>query len=192
MSIRHHMLECIVDSDIGPESIIRSHTVIYADCKLGARLQTGHGVLIRENNCIGDDVSIGSHTVLEPGNRIRNNVRIHSNCFLSNVLLEHDVWIGPNVVFTDDPHPPCPRYLECGGGAWVAHGAKIGANCTILPGVLIGTGAIVGAGSVVTKAVREGTVVAGNPAKMIGYVEELECRKGYFTRPYEWEEDDGS
>lgn len=184
------MLQCIVDSPLGPDSIIRSHSVIYPDCKLGARLHVGHGVLIREENIIGDDVSIGSHTVLEPGNVIGDRVRVHSNCFLSSVHIEDDVWIGPNVVFTDDPHPPCPMYLYCMGGAVVAKGARIGANCTILPGVHIGERTLVGAGSVVTRAVRPGFVVVGNPAHEAGLRDNLRCHSGHFDYPYQWEEKD--
>ena len=185
------MLQCIVDSELGPESIIRSHSVIYPDCKLGARLHVGHGVLIREENIIGEDVSIGSHTTLEPGNVIGDRVRIHSNCFLSGTHIANDVWIGPNVVFTDDPHPPCPEYVQCHYccGARVYELAKIGANCTILPGVTIGVSALVGAGSVVVDDVADGTVVVGNPARQIRILADLKCPAGFFKYPYQWEEE---
>ena len=102
------------DTVIGDDSIIRSFTTIYARTKIGKRLQTGHGVLIRENNIIGNNVSIGTNSALEYGNTIGNNTRIHTGCFLENVKLGNNVFIGPNVVFTDDPHPPCPKYKECG------------------------------------------------------------------------------
>lgn len=172
-------------SQVKAGTLIRSHSVVYQDCKLGARLHIGHGVLIREDNIIGDDVSIGSHTVLEPNNIIGDRVRIHSNCFLSRVYLEDDVWVGPNAVFTDDLHPPCPRYAECGKGAHVKPHAVIGANCTILPEVTIGRGAVVGAGSVVTRDILPWQVVAGNPAKVINNVVGLKCPKGFFKHPYE-------
>jgi acetyltransferase-like isoleucine patch superfamily enzyme len=97
------------------------------------------------------------------------------------------VFIGPNVVFTDDPHPMgCPRYKECKGGAIVEDYARIGANSTILPGVKIGRNSLIGAGSVITKDVPENSVVAGNPAKVIKMVNELICIKGFFKRPYTW------
>jgi UDP-2-acetamido-3-amino-2,3-dideoxy-glucuronate N-acetyltransferase len=115
-------------------------------------------------------------------------VRIHSGCFLEMVTIEDDVFVGPNVVFTDDPHPMnCPRYKECKGGALVRRRARIGANSTILPGVEIGENALVGAGSVVVDDVPSATVVAGNPARVIKKVSELECGPGFFDRPYEWE-----
>jgi acetyltransferase-like isoleucine patch superfamily enzyme len=125
--------------------------------------------------------------VLEFGNRIGNRVRIHSGCFLEMVTVEEDVFIGPNVVFTDDPHPMgCPRYTECRGGATVRRLARIGANSTILPGVVVGENALVGAGSVVVDDVPDGVVVVGNPARVIRRVDELVCEAGFYDRPYEW------
>ena len=95
--------------------------------------------------------------------------------------------MGPNVVFTDDPHPMnCPRYADCKGGPVVRRLARIGANATILPGVEIGEGALVGAGSVVVHDVPAGAVVAGNPARVIKQVDELTCPPGWFERPYTW------
>jgi len=172
---------------IGRDATIRPFTTIYAGSTIGERLQTGQGASIREDNVIGDDVSIGTNAVLEFGNRIGNRVRIHSGCFLELVTIEDDVFVGPNVVFTDDPHPMgCPRYKECDGGATVRKLARIGANSTILPGVVIGENSLVGAGSVVMHDVPRGTVVAGNPARVIKRVDELECECGFYDRPYLW------
>ena len=80
----------------------------------------------------------------------------------------------------------CPRYQDCKGGAVVRRLARIGANATILPGVEIGEGALVGAGSVVARDVPPGAVVAGNPARVIKQVAELTCPPGWFERPYTW------
>jgi acetyltransferase-like isoleucine patch superfamily enzyme len=160
---------------------------LYAGSTIGERLQTGQGASIREDNVLGDDVSIGTNTVLEFGNRIGNRVRIHSGCFLELVTVEDDVFIGPNVVFTDDPHPMgCPHYAECKGGATVRRLARIGANSTILPGVVVGENALVGAGSVVVDDVPDGAVVVGNPAHVIRRVDELVCEAGFYDRPYGW------
>ena len=172
---------------IGADATIRAFTVIYAGSRIGSGLSTGHGAMIREDNELGNDVSIGTHAVLEPGNRIGDHVRIHSGCFLELVTLNEHVFVAPGVVFTDDPHPMCPRYKECVRGATVKAWAKIGANVTVLPGVVIGERALVGAGSVVTEDVPAGVVVAGNPARVIKRVDELRCFKGYFDRVYEWE-----
>ena len=173
---------------IGARATIRAFTTVYAGSVLGDGLQTGHGAVIREDNVVGNEVSIGTHAVLEPGNRLGDRVRIHSGCFLEMVTVEDDVFIGPNVVFTDDPHPMnCPRYRDCKGGATVRRLARIGANCTILPGVEIGADSLVGAGSVVVHDVPPGTVVAGCPARAIKRLDELVCVLGAFERPYVWE-----
>jgi acetyltransferase-like isoleucine patch superfamily enzyme len=172
---------------VGRDSTIRPFTTLYAGSTIGERLQTGQGASVRENNVLGDDVSIGTNTVLEFGNRIGNRVRIHSGCFLEMVTIEDDVFVGPNVTFADDPHPMgCPRYTECRGGASVRRLARIGANATILPGVVIGGNSLVGAGAVVVHDVPEGVVVVGNPARVIGRVEDLKCYPGFYDRPYDW------
>ncbi len=172
---------------IGPGAVIRPFTTIYAGSTFGARLQTGQGASIREDNTVGEDVSIGTNAVLEFGNRIGDRVRIHSGCFLEMVTIEDDVFVGPNIVFTDDPHPMnCPRYKDCKGGPTVQRRARIGANATILPGVVIGEDALVGAGAVVTDDVPAGAVVAGNPARVIKTVDQLSCPPGWFERPYLW------
>lgn len=171
---------------IGAGGIVRSGTVIYAGAIIGDRFNSGHGALIREDNVIGDDCSVGTNAVLESGNRVGNATRIHSSCFLEHTTLGDRVFLGPNVVFTDDPHPMCPRYLECVLGATVEDDVSIGANTTLLPGVRIGAGSLIGAGSVVTKNVEAGSVVAGNPAVRVKAVSELVCFKGFYERPYIW------
>jgi acetyltransferase-like isoleucine patch superfamily enzyme len=163
-------------SYIGDGAVIRANAVIYAGVTIGRGFQCGHGAMIRENNTIGDNCSVGTNAVLEPGNRIGDGTRIHSGCFLENVTLGDGVFIGPNVVFTDDPHPPCVECTAIVGGAIVEDGAAIGANSTLLPAVRIGRGALIGAGSVVTKDVDAGMVYAGNPAKPFKPVAEIVCR----------------
>lgn len=171
---------------IGNNFIIRSGTVIYRGVSIGDNFQSGHNVLIREKNVIGNNVSIGSNSTIEPGNTIDNNVRIHSGCFLENVILKENVFIGPNVVFTDDLHPICPRYEECLGGAYVEENVSIGANSTILPGIRIGKNSLIGAGTLVHIDVPPEVVFAGNPGRIIKKVAELVCVKGYYERPYIW------
>lgn len=170
----------------GSQCIIRSSATIYAGSVFGDRVQTGHGALVREDNIVGSDVSLGTNAVLEPGNRIGDRVRIHSGCFLERVTIEDEVFVGPNVTFTDDLHPPCPSYDRCVQGALVRRGASIGGNSTILPGVVIGARSLVAAGSVVVHDVPEGVVVVGNPARVIRRIDELECRSGQQEHPYAW------
>jgi len=171
---------------IGKNAIIRPFTIIYGGTEIGDNFQTGKGASVRENNEIGNNVVVGTNAVLEHGNTIGNNVRIHSLCFLEYVTIEDNVFIGPGVIFTDDPHPPCPKYEECLKGAFVKKLAKIGAGSVILPGVIIGENALIGAGSIVAKDVPDNTVVAGVPAKIIKNIDEIECLKGFFKKPYDW------
>ena len=159
---------------IGEEALIRSHTVIYAGNRIGKRLSTGHHVMIREENQIGDDVSIGTHSVIEHHVKIGSRVRIHSQAFVPEYsVLEEGCWLGPNVVITNAKYPCAPNVKDTLKGAWVRRGAVIGANVTLLPGIEIGENAMIGAGSVVTKNVPPGVVMAGNPARIIKKVSDL-------------------
>lgn len=170
---------------IGENSYIRSHTVIYAGNKIGSNFQTGHHVMIRELNKIGDDVSIGTNSVIEHHITIGDNVRIHSNAFIPEFsTLEDGVWIGPNVVLTNAYHPLCPKAKECLKGPTICKNAKIGANATLLPDIRIGENSLIGAGSVVTKDVPPNTVLAGNPAKIIKKIDELNCPYNLISKPY--------
>jgi len=163
-----------LETIIGPNAVIRSHTVIYAGNRIGSGFRAGHGVLIRELNEIGDNVSIGSHSVVEHHVKIGNSVRIHSQAFIPEFcVLEDGCWIGPKVVLTNALYPLSPRAKETLQGPVIKRGAKIGANATLLPGIVIGEGALVGAGAVVTKDVPPGKVVVGNPARVIKDVADL-------------------
>lgn len=154
---------------IGTGAVIRSHTVIYAGNIIGDYFQTGHHVLIREDNRIGDNVSIGSGTVIEHHVKIEKQVRIHSQAFIPEFsVLEEGSWIGPNVVLTNAKYPNLPETKDRLSGVKIGKGAVLGANVTVLPGVTIGEGAIIGAGSVVTKDIPGASVFAGNPARRIG------------------------
>ena len=159
---------------IGDNALIRSHTVIYAGNKIGNNFQTGHHVNIREGNVIGDNVSVGTKTVIEFNTIIEDNVRIHSQAFIPEYcVLKRGCWIGPNVVLTNAKYPKSKRSKSFLRGVIVEENAKIGANSTILPGVKVGRNSLVGAGSVVTKDVPPNKVVIGNPARVIGDVNDL-------------------
>lgn len=167
---------CILGLD-GPQSAplsigqgchIRSHSVIYRGSTFGKNFSTGHGVLIREFCDVGDRCSIGSHTVLEHHVTVGDDVRVHSGCFIPEYSrLEAGCWIGPHVTVTNAKYPNRPDTKENLLGVMVASGAVVGAAAVLLPGVTVGKGAIVGAGAVVVRDVLPGTVVAGNPARDI-------------------------
>ena len=155
-----------IQTIIGSGSIIRAGTYIYAGNQIGKNFQTGNKANIRELNQIGDDVSIGTLSVIEHHISIGNNVRIHSQVFVPEYsTLENDCWIGPNAVLTNARYPKHIAVKEELKGPLIGSNAKIGANATILPGVAIGKNSLIGAGCVVTKHVAPDTIVVGNPAK---------------------------
>ena len=164
---------------VGKDARIRSHTVIYAGSTIGDGFQTGHGVLVREATTVGHDVSIGSHSVIEHHVTIGDRVRIHSNAFIPEFsVLEDGAWIGPNAVFTNARYPLSPSAKDELAGPLIKSAAKIGANVTLLPGVVIGRNALVGAGSVVTRDVADDAIVVGNPARVVGSVSDVPAYAG--------------
>jgi acetyltransferase-like isoleucine patch superfamily enzyme len=163
-----------LETRIGDGAVIRSHTVIYAGNRIGKNFQTGHGALIREENNIGDDVSVGSGSIVEHHVKIGTGVRLHSHVFVPEFsILEEGCWLGPNVVLTNAKYPCSPGVKDRLKGPRIGKNAKLGANVTVLPGVRIGANALIGAGAVVTKDVPAGSVVVGNPARVIKGIKEL-------------------
>jgi len=159
---------------IGEGAVIRSHTVIYAGNVIGRNFQTGNKVNIRESNRIGNDVSVGTMSVIEHHVEIGDKVRIHTQVFIPEFsILEEGCWIGPHVVFTNARYPLSPGVKDSLKGPVIRKGAKIGANATLLPGVVVGENALVGAGAVVVQDVPPGAVVVGNPARVIRHVADL-------------------
>ena len=116
---------------------------------------------IHESFQCGENCKIHSHVWIGEGVKIGSNVKIQAFSFIpTGVELEDNVFIGPGVKFTNDKYPPSGQWTK----TLVKKGASIGANATILPGIVIGENARIGAGSVVTKNVPPGVVVCGNPA----------------------------
>jgi acetyltransferase-like isoleucine patch superfamily enzyme len=163
-----------LETRIGRRATIRSHAVIYAGNVIGDDFHAGHGGLIRESNQIGQQVSIGSHSVIEHHVVIGDGVRIHSNVFVAEwSVLEAGCAIGPGTVLTNTRYPWSPAAKDTLQGPHLEAGAIIGASVTLLPGVRIGKGALVGAGAVVVKDVPAGVVVVGNPARVVRAVEDI-------------------
>lgn len=117
---------------------------------------------------IGENCNICSHVFIENDVIIGDRVTVKCGVQLWNgTTIENDVFIGPNVTFCNDKYPRSKHHLEPFLKIFVRQGASIGANATILPGIVIGEYSMVGAGSVVTKDVPPYTTVIGNPAKKI-------------------------
>lgn len=119
---------------------------------------------------IGADCNICDHTFVENDVQIGDRVTIKSGVQVwDGVTVESDVFIGPNATFTNDPFPRSRQFPEQFGKTILREGCSIGANATILPGLVIGRNAVVGAGAVVTKNVPPNAIVFGNPAQIRGY-----------------------
>ncbi len=170
---------------VGEGAHIRSGTIIYAGSRIGSNLETGHNVVIREENEIGDNFRIWNNAVIDYGCRIGNNVKIHNKVYIGQfTIIEDDVFMAPGVTCANDIHPGCPDSSECMKGPTVRKGAQIGINCTILPRVIIGENSVIGAGSVVTKDIPAGMVAYGNPAQVICDIGNLKCSTGLRDKPY--------
>lgn len=138
------------DAEIGEGTVVHDQVNLYK-CKIGRNCKVDAFVYVEEGVVIGDYCKIRPFVFIPTG-----------------VTIEDNVFVGPNVSFTNDKYPRVK-------GEWkllrtrVKKGASIGANSVILPGVTIGEDAMVGAGSVVTEDVPSRAIVAGNPARITGY-----------------------
>ena len=148
--------------------------VIDEGCSIGENTRIWHFSHIMKGCKIGQDCSIGQNVVISPDVTIGNRVKIQNNVSVyTGVICEDDVFLGPSCVFTNIKNPRSaisrkhlfqPTYLE--------QGATIGANATIVCDCRIGKYAMIGAGAVVTKDILPYSLVAGNPARQIGWVSE--------------------
>lgn len=133
---------------------------------------------------VGENCNIGDHCFIEGGARVGNNVTLkNGNMVWEGVTLEDDVFVGPHVFFTNDRYPRSPRmpasrrrYADKRNwlvSTLVCRGATLGAGAVLLPGITVGSFALVAAGAVVTRPVSPYSVVMGNPARPVGWV--CEC-----------------
>jgi len=139
---------------------------------------------------IGEGTNIWQYVVVLPKARIGRNCNICAQVFIENdvvvgdrvtikngvqlwdgLRVDDDVFIGPNVTFTNDKFPRSKRHLATSLTTHIGPGASLGAGSTILPGLKIGQNAMIGAGAVVTRSVPANAIVIGNPARIVGYVD---------------------
>lgn len=155
--------------ELGFGAVLRSSTVLYTGSRIGRGFTTGHGVVIREECEIGDDVAVWSGTVIDYGCRIGNGVKIHSNCYVAQYSeIEDGAFLAPGVSFANDIFPGDPVSADLMLGPSIGAGAQLGVNVTVLPFVRVGAGCVVGSGSVVTRDLPDGTLAYGNPARVVG------------------------
>ena len=161
---------------IGEGAVVRVGSVIYAGSTIGDHLETGHNVVIREENEIGSHFSIWNNSVIDYGCKIGNGVKIHCNCYIAQfTTIEDDVFLAPGVTIANDIHPGCPDSKPCMRGPTLKRGVKIGVNVTIVPFITIGEKSLVGSGAVVTRDIPPESVVYGNPARVRGSIYDLRC-----------------
>ena len=137
--------------------------------KIGKKTRVWQYTIILEGAQIGKNCNINAHCFIENDVTLGNNVTVKCGVYIwDGATIEDDVFIGPNVTFTNDKYPQSKVYPEQFDKTLIKKGASIGANATILCGITIGENAIIGAGSVVTKNVPPNTVWYGNPAEQHG------------------------
>ena len=123
---------------------------------------------------IGNNCNINCHTFIENKVIIGNNVTIKSGVFLwDGITIEDEVFVGPNVSFTNDKFPRSKKYPDAFDEVHIETGASIGAGAIILGGVHIGKYAMIAAGAIVTKDVPAHALVKGSPAVVCNYIDEF-------------------
>jgi acetyltransferase-like isoleucine patch superfamily enzyme len=164
---------------IGAGSIVGAGAVIYRGATIGSRTMLGDHAFVRDRCRIGDYVIIGSHVTMENEVSVGDYSKLQTGVYLCAwVTIEDHCFIAPCVVTTNDNYMGrTERRLKERGGCTVRHGARVGANVTLLPKVEVGAEAFVAAGSIVTRDVPPATVVMGSPARKVRDVPDHEFVK---------------
>lgn len=150
------------------KAIVEDGATIGSNCKIWINAQIRSGAVIKDNCIISKDTFIDSQVVIGNNCKIQNSVSVYQG-----VTIEDDVFVGPNVSFTNDKVPRAFNTEWVITPTLVGKGASIGANSTIVCGISIGQYAMIAAGSVVTKDVEPYSLVMGNPAKHYSYVDKM-------------------
>lgn len=155
--------------ELGSSARLRSGTVLYTGSRIGHRFQTGHGTVVREDCDIGDDVAVWGGTVVDYACSLGDRVKIHANCYIAQYSqIDQDAFLAPGVSLANDLFPGDELSARLMLGPHIGAGAQLGVNVTVLPFVRIGAGCVVGAGSVVTRDLPDGSLAYGNPARIAG------------------------
>ena len=147
------------------------HPLASCDSKVGEGTRVWQFARVMEGVFIGNNCNVCDFVLIESGVVIGNNVTLKSGVYLwSGIEIEDNVFVGPNATFTNDRFPRSGVRNKRPEKTILKNGCSIGANATVLPGILIGEGSMVGAGSVVTKNVEPYSLVLGNPANHIKFI----------------------
>ena len=165
-------------------AFIHEKALVEPGATIGAGTRVWAFVHVLPGAVIGEDCNVCDHVYIENDVVIGDRVTVKCGIYLwDGVSIEDDVHLGPNVVFTNDIYPRSKQPFEL-RRTIVRRGASVGANSTVLPGLVIGEAALVGAGSVVTRNVSDHALVVGNPARQIGYV--CACGRRLAPSANEW------
>lgn len=168
---------------IGDGANIRSHSILYESSSFGDKLVTGHRITVRENTRAGHNLQIGTLCDIQGDCTIGDYVRFHSNVHIGKCsVIEDFVWIFPYVVLTNDPHPPS-NVLK---GVTLRRFSVVATMSTVLPGVEVGEGALIGACTNVTRDVAPQRIVSGNPGEDRGSTERIRLKDGTNRPAYPW------
>jgi len=170
---------------IGANSLIRSHSIIYAGSNLGSHLNTGHRITIREYTISGHHCMFGSYTDIQGYCNIGNYNRFHSYVNIGQKSVTGDfVFIYPFVVLTNDPTPPSNDLVGVSIGAY----SQITTAAILLPGSVIGEHCLIAANSTVNGKFGDDLFISGNPAKEIGKLSKMPFFNQQMKRHYPWPE----
>lgn len=165
--------------EIGPSCIIGSCAVLFAGSRIGGHTLIGDQAFVRERCLIGEYVLIGRGVNVENQITIGDYTKIQSGAYITAYTsLEDHVFIAPCVVTTNDNFMGrTEERFKHRKGPHIKHGARVGANVVLLPGIVVGREAFVAAGSVVTRDVPDGKLVMGAPARVVRDVPPREYAK---------------
>ena len=166
---------------IGKNALIRSHTIIYEDVRIGDNFQTGHRVTIREKSAIGNNCGIGTNCDLQGYLTVGDHCHFHSDVHICQFISIGDfVFIYPGVVLANDKHPPTTNVK----GPSIGKYTQIGIQSSIIGDVSIGENCFIGAATVITKSYANFSFIVGSPAIRKGDVRKLLNKDGEPLYPW--------